>query len=108
MGDKMIAGKVIQAFCPTCRSVREMRTLAPEELTDNQFLLMRRYYEIYKQIVVDGTALPFEAQQFVDAYEKRLEDKRKLYGIGRAAPQLVEEAKAVPPPPPEPPRIFVP
>lgn len=100
-GDKMLAGKILNAFCPTCRRVREMRALSPEELTENQFFIMRRYYELYKHLLVDGQELPFEIKQFVDAYEKRMQDMRQALGIGPALP-------GAPAPEVEPPKIITP
>lgn len=86
--DKMIAGRIVKVYCERCRDTVEFRPLTPAELSENQFYLMRRNYEIYKKQKLDGRELPPLIQEFVDEYEKRLQSALKLQGLGAAAPHI--------------------
>jgi len=87
LGDRIMDGKIVKGFCEGCRQNTEFRALTPEELTDNQFYILRRNYEIYKREQIDGRELPPEVAAFVKAYDDRLKAVMKLKGIGPAAPQ---------------------
>lgn len=86
--DKMMAGKIVKVYCERCRNTEEFRPLTPKELSDNQFYLLRRNYEIYKKQQIDGRTLPPVIKEFVDEYEKRLNAALNLKGLGPAAPHV--------------------
>lgn len=86
--DKMMAGKIVKVYCERCRNTEEFRPLTPKELSDEQFYLMRRNYEIYKKQQLDGRTLPPIIREFVDEYEKRLKSALNLKGLGPAAPHV--------------------
>ena len=73
-GDSLMDGKVVKVRCHTCRMETEFRPLTPKELNENQFSVLRRHYEIYKKMVVDGQEIPFETRAFVEAYDKKLKE----------------------------------
>jgi hypothetical protein len=70
--DKMLDGRIVKVFCPKCKQTTEFRPLSPEELNEEQFFIMRRYYDIYKKEVVEGREIPEHLKVFIDEYEKRL------------------------------------
>jgi len=95
-GDAMMNGRIVKVYCPRCRRTTEFRPLNPKELSENQFSLMRRYYELYKQLLIDGQEIPFEVKQFIDAYEEKLREIKAALGLKDAVPR------------PEPKKIVVP
>ncbi len=89
IGDKLMDGKITKVLCPMCRRETEFRPLSPKELSEDQFFIMRRFYDIYKQEVVDGKELPPNIKEFIDAYDERLKSARMMREIGqkKAAPE---------------------
>lgn len=86
--DKLLDGRIAKVLCPKCRKVTEFRPLSPEELNEDQFFIMRRYYDIYKKEVVDGRPVPEHLKVFIEEYEKRLQSartKKQLAGMPKAA-----------------------
>lgn len=104
-GDKIMAGRIVKAFCPQCRRTTEFRPMTPGELHEDQFYIMRRYYELYKKFVTDGRAIPFEMQQFVDAFEKKMREVQRALGL---KPAFGESPEKETPTEPDAPRIIVP
>jgi len=78
IGDKLLDGKITKVLCPKCRRETEFRPLTPKELSEDQFFVMRRFYDIYKQEVVDGKELPPHIKEFVDAYDERLKSAKMM------------------------------
>lgn len=97
-GDNLLAGRIIKVYCPKCRKETEFRALTPEELNEDQFYVMRRYYEIYKVEQVAGRLIPAEIVEFLSAFEKRALEIGARKKAGAAAPAA----------PPEPPKIILP
>lgn len=96
--DGLIEGRITKVACPRCRRETEFRPLTPKELGEEQFYIMRRYYDIYKRAKVDGQPLPRHVAEFVEEYEKRLRASGTVTPIGAPPP-------ADAPPPGEPTRI---
>lgn len=74
--DSLLQGRITKVLCPKCRKETEFRPLTPEELNEDQFFIMRRYYDIYKAEVVAGRPIPEHLKQFIDEYDKRLQHAR--------------------------------
>jgi ribosomal protein L33 len=70
--DNMLEGRIVKVFCPKCRKVTEFRPLSPEELNEEQFHIMKRYYDIYKAEKVAGRPVPEHIEQFMKAYDERI------------------------------------
>jgi len=79
--DNMLEGRIVKVLCPRCRKETEFRPLTPEELTEDQFFIMRRYYEIYKAEKVAGRVVPEHVAQFVQEYENRLKHALNRKGL---------------------------
>jgi hypothetical protein len=94
-GDKIMDGRVVKGFCEGCRQNTEFRALSPEELTENQFTILRRNYEIFKAQQIDGATLPPEVAAFVKAYDEKLQHVMKRKGLKPAAPKLDEPPKII-------------
>src|SRR5574342_218105 len=98
-GDKMLEGRIVKVFCPRCKATTEFRPLSPEELNEEQFFIMRRYYDIYKKEVVEGREIPEHLKVFIEEYEKRLRhaQSKKLPAMPpAAAPEVPTGHKQTP------------
>lgn len=97
--DKLLEGRIVSVFCPKCRKTTEFRPLTPEELNEDQFFIMRRFYDIYKKEIVDGRPIPEHLKVFIEEYEKRLRhaQTRKLAGMPKAAAPEIPAGHSVSP-----------
>jgi hypothetical protein len=51
-GDRIMDSKPVDAFCPRCNKVVEMRPLSPKEVKQSMGAIVERYTEIYEDHIV--------------------------------------------------------
>lgn len=87
-----------------------MRPFTPEELQDNRFYLIRRYYELFKLLLQQGHNPPPHVVTFLDAYERKMGKFEPMRPLAKPGEGAVPGVTAEPGPeqPPESPRIIIP
>jgi hypothetical protein len=91
--EKVLQGKVIKAICGKCRKTVEFRPLSPEELSEEQFYIMRRNEEIrdkiFRAAAAKGKTVPQHIEGALDEYMKRMEHalNRKRTPEGLVVPE---------------------
>ncbi len=98
--DNLLMGRITKVVCPKCRKETEFRPLTPEELSEDQFFIMRRYYDIFNAEKVAGRPIPEHVKQFVDEYEKRLRFAMAKKGLPQMPAPVGAEEPAAPAPRP--------
>lgn len=101
--DKMLNGRIVKAFCLTCRQVTEVRPFTAKELKEEGLHLVRRYCDNYQELVVNPSL--FDApgkmiQDVLQATEDYMKDLRTKTGD---KPPMVQNT-----PPDDKPKIIIP
>ena len=51
IGDHLLGGRIVKAFCPKCRCIREIRPFTPKELREDGLNLVKRNIQNYDELV---------------------------------------------------------